>query len=203
MKNQPGFMKKQPWTSKTNLEPWKSKTNLNPWKSVITDMEPWKTNLQPSKLTRSCTGWLWVVTGGYRRLPGGSDHFSLQTNRYFIIIYIYHHHQYVRHYHYRRNFHQHQTRPEATTRWASVIVIRKLISNGFPHLILHPTRALSVICNITYIPARKKTIKKFQRICRPTNGWFEEHLFLLPEVFGAGGWKWGKIAFITRFLRNM
>ena len=61
MKNQPGFMKKQPWTSKTNLEPWKSKTNLNPWKSVITDMEPWKTNLQPSKLTRSCTGWLWVV----------------------------------------------------------------------------------------------------------------------------------------------
>jgi len=63
VKNQPGFMKKQPWTSKTNLEPWKSKTNLNPWKSVITDMEPWKTNLQPSKLTRSWTGWLWVVTG--------------------------------------------------------------------------------------------------------------------------------------------
>ena len=24
-------------------------------------MEPWKTNLQPSKLSRSCTGWLWVV----------------------------------------------------------------------------------------------------------------------------------------------
>ena len=29
-------------------------------------MEPWKTNLEPSKLTWSCTGWLWgvqVVTG--------------------------------------------------------------------------------------------------------------------------------------------
>ena len=24
-------------------------------------MEPWKTNLEPSKLTCSCTGWLWVV----------------------------------------------------------------------------------------------------------------------------------------------
>ena len=24
-------------------------------------MEPWKTNLEPSKLTRSCRGWLWVV----------------------------------------------------------------------------------------------------------------------------------------------
>ena len=29
---------------------------------------------------------------GYRRRPGGSDHFSLQTNRHFIIIYIYLHH---------------------------------------------------------------------------------------------------------------
>ena len=28
------------------------------------------------------------VMGGYRRLPGGSDHFSLQTDTHFIIIYI-------------------------------------------------------------------------------------------------------------------
>ena len=27
-------------------------------------------------------------SGGYRRLPGGSDDFSLQTDRHFIIIYI-------------------------------------------------------------------------------------------------------------------
>ena len=27
-------------------------------------------------------------SGGYRRLPGGSDHFSLQTDTHFIIIYI-------------------------------------------------------------------------------------------------------------------
>ena len=27
-------------------------------------------------------------SGGYRRLPGGSAHFSLQTNTHFIIIYI-------------------------------------------------------------------------------------------------------------------
>ena len=90
MKNQPGFMKKQPWTSKTNLEPWKSKTNLNPWKSVITDMEPWKTNLQPSKLTRSCTGWLWVV----QVVTGDSQEEEIifrytQTDT---ASYIYHHH---------------------------------------------------------------------------------------------------------------
>ena len=44
-------------------------------------MEPWK-------LTLSCTGGLWMVTGGYRRLPGGSAHFSWQTDKHFIIIYI-------------------------------------------------------------------------------------------------------------------
>ena len=27
-------------------------------------------------------------SGGYRRLPGGSDDFSLQTDRHFIIIYL-------------------------------------------------------------------------------------------------------------------
>ena len=43
---------------------------------------------KPWKLTWSCTGWLWVVTGGYRRLQGGSDDFSWQTDRHFIIIYI-------------------------------------------------------------------------------------------------------------------
>ena len=32
-----------------------------------------------------------VVTGGYRRLQERSDDFSLQTDRHFIIIYIYHH----------------------------------------------------------------------------------------------------------------
>ena len=36
---------------------------MSSWRMThnLTDMEPWKTNLQPSKLTRSCTGWLWVV----------------------------------------------------------------------------------------------------------------------------------------------
>ena len=32
----------------------------NPWKPIKTDIEPWKTNLEPSKLTWSCTRWLWV-----------------------------------------------------------------------------------------------------------------------------------------------
>ena len=48
-------------------QPWKHlETNLNPGKPIKTDMEPWKTNLEPSKLTWSCTGWLLgvqVVTG--------------------------------------------------------------------------------------------------------------------------------------------
>ena len=101
MKNQPGFMKKQPWTSKTNLEPWKSKTNLNPWKSVITDMEPWKTNLQPSKLTRSCTGWLWVVqvvTGDSKEeVLIFRDKQTLHHNIYIIISHPCHHGH--KHYH--------------------------------------------------------------------------------------------------------
>ena len=44
-------------------------------------MEPWK-------LTLSCTWGLWMVTGVYWRLPGGSVHFSWQTDKHFIIIYI-------------------------------------------------------------------------------------------------------------------
>ena len=59
------------------------KTNLNPWKPFKTDMEPWKTNPNCEKSwkpTWSCTGWLRAITGGYRRLEGGSNHFSLQTN---------------------------------------------------------------------------------------------------------------------------
>ena len=55
----------EPW--KTNLEPWKTiKTNLNHWKPIKIEIELWKTNLEPSKLTWSWTGWLWgaqVVTG--------------------------------------------------------------------------------------------------------------------------------------------
>ena len=73
----------EPWKPiKTDLDPWK--TNLNPWKPIKADMEPWKSNLEfwkPWKLTWSCTGWLRVVTGGYRSLPGGSDDFSWHTNR--------------------------------------------------------------------------------------------------------------------------
>ena len=71
--------------------PWKislgsRKTDLEPWKRIKTDLEPRKTNLElwkPWKLTWSCTGWLGVVTvdGGYRRLSGESDHFSLQTDK--------------------------------------------------------------------------------------------------------------------------
>ena len=67
------------------------KTNLNPWKPIKTDMEPWKTNPNCEKSwkpTWSCTGWLRVITGGYRRLPGGSDHFSWHTDKHCIIIYI-------------------------------------------------------------------------------------------------------------------
>ena len=99
VKIQPGTRKNQPGTLKPNMEPWKPiktdldpwKTNLNPWKPIKADREPWKTNLEfwkPWKLTWSCTGGLWVVTVGYRRLPGGSDHFLWQTHRHFIIIYI-------------------------------------------------------------------------------------------------------------------
>ena len=40
-----------------------------------------KTNLE---LNRVVMGG----SGGYRRLTGGSDHFSLQTDKHFIIIYI-------------------------------------------------------------------------------------------------------------------
>ena len=89
MKNQPRTLKNhwnrlktmktdlEPW--KTNLEPWKTiKTNLNHWKPIKTEMEPWKTNLEPSKLTQRV---VMGGSGGYRRLPGGSDHFSWQTDR--------------------------------------------------------------------------------------------------------------------------
>ena len=63
--NQPGILKNhktvlEQW--KTNPEPWK--TDLESWKAIKTDLEPWKTN------------------------TGGSDDFSLQTNRHFIIIHI-------------------------------------------------------------------------------------------------------------------
>ena len=52
-------------------------------------MEPWKTNLEPSKLTQSCTGWLWVV----QVVTGDSQEEVIifrdrQTDRHFIIIYI-------------------------------------------------------------------------------------------------------------------
>ena len=47
---------------------------MKPWQTIWNCVKPWK-------LTWSCTEWLSVVTKGYRRLPGGSDHFSLQTHK--------------------------------------------------------------------------------------------------------------------------
>ena len=99
-KNPPGTMKNQPWTLENQKQgPRTMNDHKNPPgpmknqpKPLKTDMEPWKTNPnceKPWKPTWSCTGWLRVITGGYRRLPGGSDHFSLQTHRQtLIIIYI-------------------------------------------------------------------------------------------------------------------
>ena len=75
---------------KTNLEPWKTiKTNLNHWKPIKTEMEPWKTNLELSKLTWSCRGWLW----GVQVVTGNSQEEVMifrdtQTDKHFIIIYI-------------------------------------------------------------------------------------------------------------------
>ena len=83
-KNPPGPMKNQPKPLKTDMEPWKTNPNCE---------KPWKP-------TWSCTGWLRVITGGYRRLPGGSDHFSWQTDRQilhhniYITTIIHHHHHY-------------------------------------------------------------------------------------------------------------
>ena len=58
------------------------KKHLESWKPIWNCEKPWKLNW-------SCTGWLWVVTGGYRRLQGGSDDFSWQTDtQTLIIIYI-------------------------------------------------------------------------------------------------------------------
>ena len=83
MKNQPGTIKNQLGTSKKQPKPLK--TYKKP--SAILDEPIW--NLEkPLKLTLICRGWLWVVTGGYRRLPGGRAHFSWKTDRHFIIIYI-------------------------------------------------------------------------------------------------------------------
>ena len=53
-------------------------------------MEPWKTNLEPSKLTWSCTGWLWVVqvvTGdSQEKVMIFRDKQTLHHNIYIIII---------------------------------------------------------------------------------------------------------------------
>ena len=98
-KNPPGTMKNQPGTLE-NHKQWPRTMNdhknppgpmKNQPKPLKTDMEPWKTNPnceKPWKPTWSCTGWLRVITGGYRRLPGGSDHFSWHTDKHCIIIYI-------------------------------------------------------------------------------------------------------------------
>ena len=52
-------------------------------------LEPWKTHLKPWK----ATGWLRVVTGGYRRLQGRSEYFSRDTHKQTDTLswYIYHH----------------------------------------------------------------------------------------------------------------
>ena len=85
MKNQPGTWNNQPGTLK-NHKNWPGPMKKQPktWKTIENDMELWKTNPNCErswKPTWSCTGWLRVITGGYRRLPGGSDHFSWQTDR--------------------------------------------------------------------------------------------------------------------------
>ena len=52
-------------------------------------MEPWKTNLEPSKLTQNCTGWLWkaqVVTGDSKEeVIIFRDKHTLHHNIYIII----------------------------------------------------------------------------------------------------------------------
>ena len=53
-------------------------------------LKPIKTNLPPWKPTWSCTGWLRVVTGGYRRPPGESDDFLLHTHKHIL-----HHNIYI------------------------------------------------------------------------------------------------------------
>ena len=75
MKNQPQASKNQPGTLKT----YKSRHRTMKNQSGI--LKTMKTNLELYRRVM-------VVTGGYRTLPGGSDHFSLQTNRHFIIMYI-------------------------------------------------------------------------------------------------------------------
>ena len=55
-------------------------------------MKPYNPNLEPSKLTQSCTGWLWVV----QVVTGDSQEEVMifrdkETNTHFIIIYICHH----------------------------------------------------------------------------------------------------------------
>ena len=62
-------------------QPVTLKHNRNRTRTMKNQMQPWKP-------TWSCTGYLWVVTGGYRRLQRGSDDFSLHTNTHCIIIYI-------------------------------------------------------------------------------------------------------------------
>ena len=93
----------EPW--KTNLEPWKTmKTNLEPRK---TNLEPWRANLESQRNHENRLGTMKnqpgtmkndenppgtlnnqeknnlelyrVVTGDFRRLQGGSGHFSLQN----------------------------------------------------------------------------------------------------------------------------
>ena len=84
MKNQPGNLKNQPGTLKNQTKPLKTYQNRHG--TMKNQSELWKTMKTNLELYR-------VVTGGYRRLQGGSDHFSWQTdtqtlhhNIYIIII---------------------------------------------------------------------------------------------------------------------
>ena len=96
---------------KTHMEPWKPTLNhewttLNHEKPCKPIIKPIKTDQELQKPTwkqeKLGYGWSWVITvgyGDYRRLQGGSDDFSWNTNRHCIIIYIYHQHHHYDHYH--------------------------------------------------------------------------------------------------------
>ena len=98
-KNPPGTMKNQPGTLENHKKKHSGtkKNNLKPWKPIKTDLEKWKTNLNPLKTYNNRYGTMKnqsgtiktnpelyrVVmggSGGYRRLLGGSAHFSWQKN---------------------------------------------------------------------------------------------------------------------------
>ena len=73
-------------------------------------MEPWKTNLEPSKLTQNCKGWSWgvqVVTGDSQEEVIIFRDTQTDTSP----LYIYHHHRprhHNRHQHHHHHRHHHR-----------------------------------------------------------------------------------------------